>query len=118
MPSTTWKTELTAVTDTNTIREIRQWLKRNGQIIPSRDADSVAKYLHLAVIANNKWGGVAIPVLIKRPRPVLLPWQEGYQDERSSHLGRPPQPDTRLKQLAQGAFGLLFLLALVLAFVG
>jgi hypothetical protein len=77
MPSTSWKTDITTVTDSKTIGEIRQWLAHNGQIIPGRDADAAAKYLHFALLSNNRWGGVAIPLTIKRPRQVFLPWQQG-----------------------------------------
>lgn len=116
MPSTTWHTSLSTVTDPNTMREIRQWLKRNGAIVPSRDADAVAKYLHLAISATNQWGGVDIPLSIKRPRVQLQPWQQGYEDERSRRHGRSSKPDRYFNQLAQGAFGLLLLLAVVATF--
>lgn len=115
MPSTTWKADLTTVTDTQTIREIRQWLKRNGQPTPSRDDDALAKYLYLAVAANNRWGGVPLTLVVKRPQQVRPSSPEGYEGKLARYARWPAQPDSPLKQLAQGAFGLLVLLAVVWA---
>jgi hypothetical protein len=118
MRTTTWKTDLTTTTNPAVIGEIRLWLKRNGQTIPSRDADAVAKYLRLAIDANNRWGGVLVPLTITRPRAVGLPWPQGFEGNalrtaRSSH-----QLHSIGKELAGIAFGLLVMLALYVTFVG
>lgn len=118
MPSTTWSTELTTTTNPAIIGEIRLWLKRNGQTIPSRDADAVAKYLRLAIDANNRLGGVLVPLTINRPRAVGLPWQQGFEGNALRGARSAYQPDSLGKQLALGSFGLLLMLALYVTFAG
>jgi hypothetical protein len=99
-----------------TLGDIRLWLKRNGQTVPSRDADAVAKYLRLAIDANNRWGGVLIPLTIDRPRSVGLPWQNDFEGKRLPYARHPIQPHSIGKQLAIGSFGLLVMLALIWTF--
>jgi hypothetical protein len=116
MRTTTWKTDLTTTTDPATLGGIRLWLKRNGQTVPSRDADVVAKYLRLAIDANNRWGGVLIPLTINRPHRVGLPWQTDYEGKWPPYARQPDQPHSMGKQLAIGSFGLLVMLALIWTF--
>ena len=118
MPSTTWTTNLTTTTNPAIIGEIRLWLRRNGEGIPSRDADVVGKYLRLAIDVSNRWGGVIIPMSVERPRPVTQPWPSGFEGHAPRHLGSPSQPQGLGMQLASVAFGLLIMLALYVAFAG
>jgi hypothetical protein len=118
MPSTTWTTDLTTTTNPAIIGEIRLWLKRNGQTIPSRDADAVAKYLRLAIDANNRWGGVLVPLTINRPRVVGLPWQNGFEGNAPRTVRSSHQLHSVGQQLAAVAFGLLLMLAFYVAFAG
>jgi hypothetical protein len=117
MRTTTWTTDLTTTTNPAIIGEIRLRLKRSGQTIPSRDADAVAKYLRLAIDANNRWGGVLVPLTINRPRAIECPW---YGSEGNAPRGARSayQSDSLGKQLALGSFGLLLMLALYVTFAG
>jgi hypothetical protein len=118
MRSTTWTTDLTMTTDPAILGDIRLWLKRNDEIVPSRDADVVAKYLRLAIDATNQWGGVILPLTINRPRPAVSPWEWTMKGKRPRTPAEPVWHDSIAKQLALGSFGLLVMLALYLAFAG
>jgi hypothetical protein len=118
MPSTTWTTDLTATTNPAIIGEIRLWLKRNGQTIPSRDADAVAKYLRVSIDANNRWGGVLVPLTINRPRAVERPWYYGFEGNAHRIASFIFEPLSVGQQLAIVSFGLLVMLALYVTFAG
>lgn len=118
MASQTWTTDLATTTDAKTLHDIRAWLKRNAQTIPSRDADAIAKYLRLAIAANNEWGGVPIQFVLNRPQPAGQRWQRAGYEGRPWYGQRPVQADSPLKQLALGSLGLLVMLALYVAFAG
>lgn len=116
--TTTWKTDLTTTTNPALIGEIRLWLKQNGQTIPSKDADAVAKYLRFAIDATNRRGGVLVPLTITRPRAVERPWYYGFEGNVPRGARSAYQPNSIGQQLALGSFGLLLMLALYVTFVG
>ncbi len=118
MPSTTWKADLTTVTNPNTVGDVRQWLKQNGHRVPNRDADAVGKYLDLALTAFNRRNGVLMPAFLKRPQPVHPPLQQGSENGQDRTGNWFLQRESWASQLAKGAFGLLVMLALVSAFRG
>jgi hypothetical protein len=76
-----WFTTLTIKTNSQTFRDVREWLDEHAPPVPSRDDDALAKYLRCVILSNSEWDGVSLQVELPRPRPGQLPPPQGYEDQ-------------------------------------
>ncbi|CAL80016.1 hypothetical protein BRADO6384 [Bradyrhizobium sp. ORS 278] len=109
----TWKTTLIIKTDEQTIQDLREWFAErdadNPQ--PRRNDDLLAKYLRNVLTSNNDWDGVSLGIDVRRPHPLRLPWQRGYEpDPPSPEAVRAGRDAARRRQFAVDCFALLVLL--------
>jgi hypothetical protein len=118
MSSNTWLMALTARTDKPAVLAMRDYLRQRGIIIPMRDKDVVAKYLHRILENGNARTGIDAFTSITRRAGPPEPAQQGFERGLWADIRIPPLLLVRLKRLAHGAFGLLILLACYIAFAG
>ncbi len=114
MNHNTWTTRLTLTTDEQTFADVREWLTEHdtSTIPPRRNDDALAKYLRCVLISNSEWDKVGLGISLDRPRPLRMPWQQGYEGET------PPAPEAvrdqraaaRRRQFAVDCFALGMLL--------
>jgi hypothetical protein len=109
---------LTARTDKTAVLGMRDYLRQRGIIIPMRDRDVVAKYLHRIIENGNARTGIDALASVSR-----LAWpsgavQRGFERGARSPFRIPRRFRSRLLRLALGSFGLLLLLACYMAVAG
>ncbi|MDA9426236.1 hypothetical protein [Bradyrhizobium sp. CCBAU 53380] len=113
MSSQAWKATLTIKTDDQSLQDVREWLAEHAasEPPPRRNDDALAKYLRLVLASNRDWDGVSLGIDVRRPRPVRMPWEHGFE-------AGPPTPEAiradrdhaRRRQFAVDCFALLVML--------
>jgi hypothetical protein len=118
MSLNTWLMTLTARTDKPAVLAMRNYLRQRGIVIPMRDRDVVAKYLHRIIENGNARTGIDAFASVARPAWPSAADQQGFERDARSHFRIPHQFRSRLQRLGIGSFGLLVLLACYIAFAG
>jgi hypothetical protein len=113
--SITWNMNLTVRTDKNAIHSMRDYMRERGIIIPMRDRDVVAKYLHRIIENGNARTAIEAPASVTQP--VTVATKKGFESDLWAPLDIPPHIRRGLHQLALGSFGLLMMLACYITFV-
>ena len=115
MSSHTWSMTLTVRTGRSTVTSMRDYLRQRGIVVPMRDRDVIAKYLHRIVENGNARTGIEAPAAITRPTWVNSAAREGLEGNalRSNaiHTGQP----SRLALAVEGFAGLMVLACIALA---
>ena len=68
MTSQSWQTTLTAHLTDEAIAGMRDWLRDCDAVVPARNDDVLAKYLHCVIASNSQWDGIYFEMNIPRPR--------------------------------------------------
>ncbi|HEY2861903.1 MAG TPA: hypothetical protein VGJ21_26115 [Terracidiphilus sp.] len=116
MDLNTWQMTLTARVNKPAVLGMRDYLRQRGIIIPMRDRDVVAKYLHRIIENGNARTGIEAVASVTRPAWPSGAAQKGFERDTWADIRIPPHVRVRLQRLAHGAFGLLVLLACYIAF--
>jgi hypothetical protein len=116
MDLNTWQMTLTARVNKPAVLGMRDYLRQRGIIIPMRDRDVVAKYLHRIIENGNARTGIDTVASVARPAWLSGAAQKGFERDATPDFHIPPHVRLRLQWLAHGAFGLLVLLACYIVF--
>lgn len=113
--SITWNMSLTVRTDKHAIHSMREYLRERGIVIPMRDRDVVAKYLHRIIENGNARTAIEAPAAVTQP--VTVATKKGLEKSLWAPLDIPPHIRRGLYELAMCSFGLLMMLACYITFV-
>jgi hypothetical protein len=111
MDSNTWTAKLTIEANPTDIWRIRAWLDEHAPPIPSRNADVLSKYIRCVLITSAEYDNIGCRFALDPPRPVLMPWQQGYEGPWANAQAE-PEPRSRLA-LAVDGFAALTVLACI-----
>jgi hypothetical protein len=114
MSTHAWSMTLTVRTGQHTVTSMRDYLRQRGIVVPMRDRDVIAKYLHRVIENGN--ARIGIEALTTVTRPVWLTnAKEGLEGNAPRSNAIQSGHPSRLALAVEGFAGLMVLACIALA---